>query len=78
MLVNNLRVIMGQKRIDNVADLMDKTKLSRNALNKLWHDTELETIKLGTLMQICVALDISLSELIEYRPDKEIVRTPVL
>lgn len=66
-ITNNLRLIMAKKRIDNVSDLMEITDLSRNALNKLWHNKELETVKLGTLMTICEKLDIPLSQLIEYK-----------
>ena len=64
---NNLRLIMAKRRIDNISDLMEITNLSRNALNKLWHNKDLETVKLGTLMTICEKLDISLSQLIEYK-----------
>lgn len=66
---NNLRVVMAQKRIDNVSELMELTGLSRNALNKLWHDEDLESVKVGTLLQVCDALGIKLSELIEYHPN---------
>lgn len=65
---NNLRVVMAQKRIDNVSELMQLTGLSRNALNKLWHDEDLESVKVGTLIQMCDSLGIKLSELIEYHP----------
>jgi len=65
---NNLRVVMAEKRIDSVADLMQLTGLSRNALNKLWHNEEVDTVKLGTLIQICESLDIKLSDLVEYVP----------
>lgn len=50
---------------------MEITGLSRNALNKLWHDTEVETVKLETLLKICDSLEVSLSELVEYVPDKK-------
>lgn len=70
-ITNNLRHIMAEKRIDNIAELMQKTGLSRNALNKLWHNQELETVKLETLVQICKSLDIKLSDLVEYIPDPE-------
>jgi putative transcriptional regulator len=59
---------MAVKRINSLTELMRITKLSRNALNKLWHDEEVETVKLETLMKICDALGISLSELVEYDP----------
>lgn len=68
---NNLRLIMAEKRIDNVAELMEITKLSRNALNKLWHDEDIESVKLGTLIQICDALEIELADLLTYLPEEE-------
>lgn len=69
-LENNLRIIMARKRINSVSDLMTITGVSRNSLNKLWHDENMESIKLGTLMEICDSLDIKLSELVEYIPNK--------
>lgn len=68
---NSLRIIMAQKRIDNLTELMKLTGLSRNALNKLWHDEDLESVKLGTLIQVCDSLGIALSDLIEYHPVKK-------
>lgn len=67
-ITNNLRLIMAKRKIDNVSELIQITGLSRNALNKLWHDEDLQTVKFGTLMTICDKLDIKLSELIEYTP----------
>ncbi len=67
-LKNNLRLLMAEKRIDNIADLIKTTGLSRNALNKLWHNQDIDTIKIGTLIQICNSLKIKLSDLIEYIP----------
>lgn len=68
---NNLRIIMAKERVDNITDLMEKTGLSRNAINKLWHNENVESVKLGTLLTICDALNISLNELIEYVPSKK-------
>ena len=62
---------MAEKMIDNLTDLIRITGLSRNALNKLWHNQDIETIKLETLTQICKALNIKLSDLLEYIPDNE-------
>ncbi|MED4165009.1 helix-turn-helix domain-containing protein [Halalkalibacterium halodurans] len=39
---NHLRVVMARHRINNLTELMEITGLSRNALNKLWHDTDVE------------------------------------
>ena len=74
-LKNNLRIVMAEKMIDNLTDLIKITGLSRNALNKLWHNQDIETIKLETLIQICDSLKIKLSDLLEYIPDKEEVST---
>jgi putative transcriptional regulator len=68
---NKLRIIMAQQRIDNITELINKTGLSRNALNKLWHNEDLEAVKLGTLITICDKLEISLSELLEYIPEQK-------
>ncbi|WP_409276397.1 helix-turn-helix domain-containing protein (plasmid) [Neobacillus sp. SCS-31] len=69
-LENSLRIVMAKKRIDNISELINVTGLSRNALNKLWHNENLESVKLGTLMTICDKLGIPLSELIQYDPEK--------
>lgn len=71
MLRNNLRFIMAEKRIDSITDLMKATGLSRNALNKLWHDQDVESVKLETLTQICKSLQIELNELIQFTPDQK-------
>lgn len=68
-LENNIRLIMAKRRINSISDLITITGLSRNALNKLWHNENLESVKLGTLLEICNKLDIKLSELIEYTPE---------
>ena len=80
MLKNNLRIFMGERRIDNIKDLMELTGLSRNSINKLWRNDKVETINLGTLIKICDALEVSLSDLIEYVPESpsSIIRTPVI
>ncbi|RVT56442.1 helix-turn-helix domain-containing protein [Niallia taxi] len=68
-LENNIRLIMAKRRINSISDLITITGLSRNALNKLWHNENLESVKLGTLIEICNKLDIKLSELIEFTPE---------
>ncbi|MED4353581.1 helix-turn-helix transcriptional regulator [Schinkia azotoformans] len=71
MIKNNLRIIMAEKMIDSITELMQATGLSRNALNKLWHNQDIETVKLETLIKICQTLNIPLSKLIEYYPTNE-------
>jgi len=70
-LKNNLRVLMAEKRIDNITVLMEKTGLSRNALSKLWKNQDIQTVKLETLIQICEPLKVKLSDLVEYTPDPD-------
>ena len=69
---NNLRILMAERRIDNIAVLMETTGLSRNALSKLWHNQDIETVKLETLIQICKPLKVKLSDLVEYTPDDDL------
>lgn len=71
MLENNLRIIMAKKMINSVSELITITGISRNALNKLWHNKDVETIKLETLIGICDKLDVSLDELIKYNPEQK-------
>lgn len=72
ILENNLRIIMAKKRINSISELINKTGLSRNALNKLWKNENLESVKLGTLLVICEKLDVSLAELIEYKSESNV------
>jgi len=68
MIENNLRIIMAKNKINSISELIKITGLSRNALNKLWHNENVETIKLETFMIICDSLNIPLDELIKYTP----------
>ncbi|MEB8704393.1 helix-turn-helix transcriptional regulator [Bacillus cereus] len=71
-LVNNIRMIMAQKNIDNISDLVRITGVSRNSINKLWHNENVSSLKLDTLITICEKLDVELLDLIEYiRDDSE-------
>lgn len=68
-LKSNLRFIMAEQMINNISDLIKQTGISRNSLNKLWKNEELETLKLETLVKVCEALNIFLYDLIDYVPD---------
>ncbi|WP_342436648.1 helix-turn-helix transcriptional regulator [Paenibacillus sp. FSL L8-0436] len=70
MLKSNLRVLMAKHRIDDITELMEKSGLSRNSINKLYKETQLETIKLETLFKLCDTFQCKLSELIEYVPEE--------
>ena len=59
---------MAQKNIDNIAELIRITGVSRNSINKLWHNESVSSLRLDTLIAICEKLDVKLSDLIEYIP----------
>ncbi|WP_081247216.1 helix-turn-helix domain-containing protein [Bacillus thuringiensis] len=61
-----------KKNIDNISDLVRITGVSRNSINKLWHNENVSSLKLDTLITICEKLDVELLDLIEYiRDDSE-------
>lgn len=68
MLKCNFRILMAQHRINNIVEFMVKSGISRNSINKLYKEENLETVKLETLLKICDVLNCKLSELIEYTP----------
>ncbi|WP_431085583.1 helix-turn-helix domain-containing protein [Paenibacillus sp. 8b26] len=70
MLKCNIRTLMAEHRIDDITELMSLSGLSRNSINKLYRETNIETTKLETLFKLCDAFDCKLSDLIEYVPDK--------
>ncbi|MBD2813115.1 helix-turn-helix transcriptional regulator, partial [Xenorhabdus sp. Vera] len=54
--VNNFRVIMAVKNIDNVAELVRMTGVSRNSINKLWRNDNVSSLRIDTLLPICEKL----------------------
>jgi putative transcriptional regulator len=66
----NLRRLMADHRIDDISDLMVKSGISRNSINKLYRETNIESIKLETLFKLCDTFKCKLSDLIEYESDK--------
>lgn len=73
MIKSNLRILMAEHRIDGVSDLMKKSNLSRNAINRLYKEKEgeLEGVTLKTLITLCDTFACKLSDLLEYVPEKE-------
>jgi len=71
MIIVHLRELMARKKIDNIKQLMEESKLSRNAINKLYRENDVESIKLETLMRLCDYFHCHLSQLIEYIPDNQ-------
>jgi putative transcriptional regulator len=66
----NIRVLMAEHRIDDITELMNRSGLSRNSINKLYKEINIETTKLETLLKLCDTFECKLSDLIEYTPDK--------
>lgn len=69
MLKCNLRKLMAEHRIDDISDLMRLSGISRNSINKLYRETNIETTKLETLFKLCDTFQCTLSDLIEYEPE---------
>lgn len=66
----NIRVLMAEHRIDDITELMNRSGLSRNSINKLYKEINIETTKLETLLKLCDTFECKLSDLVEYTPDK--------
>ncbi|MET3211115.1 UNVERIFIED_CONTAM: putative transcriptional regulator [Paenibacillus sp. PvR008] len=66
----NIRALMAEHRIDDITELMSLSGLSRNSINKLYRETNIETTKLETLFKLCDVFNCKFSDLIEYVPDK--------
>lgn len=69
MIKCNIRVLMAEHRIDDITELMERSGLSRNSINKLYKEINIETTKLETLFKLCDTFECKLSDLIEYTPD---------
>lgn len=67
----NIRELMAEHRIDDITELMAKSGLSRNSINKLYRETSIETTKLETLFKLCDTFNCKLSDLIEYVPGED-------
>ena len=73
MVICNIRILMAKNKIDGVQELMNRSGLSRNAINRLYKgsDTEIKSTSLKTLITLCNVFNCKLSDLLEYVPDSE-------
>lgn len=71
MIKCNIRTLMAEHRIDDITELMNSSGLSRNSINKLYREVNIETTKLETLFKLCDTFECKLSDLIEYIPDNK-------
>lgn len=65
---NNFSKILGERLI-KVVDVYNATSISRTTLTNFYYKRS-KNIQLETLVKICDYLQIPLSELIEYEPEK--------
>ncbi len=72
MLKCNLRRLMADHKIDDISGLMKLSGLSRNSINKLYRENDVESTKLETLIKLCNVFGCKLSDLIEYNPENTI------
>lgn len=68
-----IRYLMAEHRIDSVGELMERSGLSRNAINRLYKgtDEEIRATNMKTLVALCDVFKCKLSDLIEYTPEEE-------
>ena len=71
MLKVKIGYLMVDKKIKSVAELSRKTNINRSTLAKLVNDDRVETLTLENLLKLCDFFQCSLSDLIEYIPDKQ-------
>ena len=62
-----LSVRLGERRI-NITELARQTAISRGTLTRLYHD-EAERVDLDVLARLCAALDCTVGDLLEFRPE---------
>jgi len=62
---------MADHKIDDITELMKLSGISRNSINKLYRETNIETTKLETLFKLCNTFNCNLSDLLEYIPYAE-------
>lgn len=67
----NLRILMAEQKINSIKELMELSDLSRNAINRLYQEENLEKVTMETLIKLCDVFKCKLSELIEYIPNNK-------
>lgn len=67
-----IRFLMAEHKIDGVGELMKRSGLSRNAINRLYKgtDEDIKATNMKTLITLCDVFNCKLSDLIEYVPDE--------
>lgn len=76
MLKSKIRHLMADKKINSLSALIRETKISRETLNKLYHEEKLESLKLEMIIKVCEYFDCNIQDLIEYIPDEKPTENP--
>lgn len=63
---NRLRLLMAQKNITTIKELSEKSKVSRQTIDKLVKNKS-KRIDVDTVYKLCSVLDCDISELIEIQ-----------
>lgn len=71
MLKSKLRYLMADKKINSLSELSRQSQVSRDTLNKLYHEEKLETLKMESLQKLCELFNCEIQDLIEYTPNKK-------
>lgn len=71
LIICNIRIQMAKNKIDGIRELINRSGLSRNAINRLYKgtDAEIKATTLKTLITLCDVFNCKLSDLLEYVPD---------
>lgn len=62
---------MYDNKIRTISSLVRLTGVSRAALVKLYNETDLESIKVGTYAKVCDGIKCSLNDLLEYNSNQD-------
>ena len=68
MIKSNLAVLLAERKM-RVADLVKETGINKSTLYKLYNDESVR-IDFETIDKICLALDVSVGELLIYKKAK--------
>lgn len=63
---------MAEMKISSISELMRMSDLSRGAIEKVYHERNLENINLSTLVALCKVFNCTLDDLIQIIDDNNI------
>lgn len=70
MLKSKLAYRMLDNQIKSITELSRQTNISRETLTKLYNQKKVDTVSLGMIFKLCDFFDCTISDLIQYIPDK--------